>query len=136
MRTTDLAALTTEQINPATWDLDRLPTLGILEAMSSEDARAVAAVRAVLPAIVQAVDLIVARMQAGGRLFYVGAGTSGRLGVLDASECPPTFGVAPDLVNGIIAGATPPCAVPARGLRTTLTWAPRTCAPPGSVPAT
>ncbi len=99
-----LSKLLTEQVNPASVDLDRRSTLGILEAMSAEDARAVEAVRAQLPQIVQVVDLVVEKLGVGGRLFYVGAGTSGRLGVLDASECPPTFGVSPDLVQGIIAG--------------------------------
>ena len=99
-----LVKLITEQPNPATTDLDLRSTLGILEAMSAEDAKSVAAVRAQLPQIAQAVDLVVESLRAGGRLFYVGAGTSGRLGVLDASECPPTFGVSPDLVQGIIAG--------------------------------
>jgi len=99
-----LAGLTTEQPNPATADLDQMSTLDILQAMSAEDERAVLAVRSQLPQIASAVDLVVRSLGAGGRLFYVGAGTSGRLGVLDASECPPTFGVPPDLVQGIIAG--------------------------------
>jgi N-acetylmuramic acid 6-phosphate etherase len=99
-----LAALSTEQINQATLDLDERSTLGILQAMSDEDAAAVAAVRLALPEIAQVVDLVADRMARGGRLIYVGAGTSGRLGVLDASECPPTFGVPPGLVLGIIAG--------------------------------
>ena len=99
-----LGSLATEQINPETIDLDRRDTLAILQAMSTEDRAAVEAVRAALPQIAQAVDLVAARLSAGGRLFYVGAGTSGRLGVLDASECPPTFGVSPEMVQGIIAG--------------------------------
>jgi N-acetylmuramic acid 6-phosphate etherase len=72
--------------------------------MNEEDQRVALAVQACLPQIIQAVDLITAALQKGGRLFYIGAGTSGRLGVLDASECPPTFGVSPELVQGIIAG--------------------------------
>src|SRR5437588_7434332 len=72
--------------------------------MNEEDARVAEAVRAVLPDVARACEGIVARLQNGGRLFYVGTGTSGRLGVLDAAECPPTFGVAPELVQGIIAG--------------------------------
>jgi N-acetylmuramic acid 6-phosphate etherase len=99
-----LASLATEQINPATLDLDERSTLGILQAMSDEDAAAVAAVRRVLPEIAKAVEMVADRMARDGRLIYVGAGTSGRLGVLDASECPPTFGVPPGLVLGIIAG--------------------------------
>jgi N-acetylmuramic acid 6-phosphate etherase len=99
-----LAGLSTEQINPATLGLDERSTLGILQAMSDEDATAVVAVRRALPQIAQVVDLAAERMAKGGRLVYVGAGTSGRLGVLDASECPPTFGVPPGLVLGIIAG--------------------------------
>jgi N-acetylmuramic acid 6-phosphate etherase len=99
-----LAGLSTEQINQATLDLDERSTLGILQAMSDEDDVAVAAVRRALPEIAQVVDLVADRMARGGRLIYVGAGTSGRLGVLDASECPPTFGVPPGLVVGIIAG--------------------------------
>ena len=100
----NLGTLATEQINPDTTDLDRRDTLSILRAMSAEDEKAVEAVRAVLPQIAVAVDTVAARLAAGGRLFYVGAGTSGRLGVLDASECPPTFGVVPTMVQGIIAG--------------------------------
>jgi N-acetylmuramic acid 6-phosphate etherase len=102
-----LASLSTEQANQATLDLDERSTLGILQAMSDEDATAVAAVRRALPEIAQTVDLVADRVAQGGRLIYVGAGTSGRLGVLDASECPPTFGVPPGLVVGIIAGGDP-----------------------------
>ncbi len=99
-----LSSLSTEQVNLATLDLDQRSTLGILEAMSDEDAVAVAAVRRALPEIAMAVEVATERMGRGGRLVYVGAGTSGRLGVLDASECPPTFGVPPGVVVGIIAG--------------------------------
>lgn len=102
-----LASLSTEQINQATLDLDQRSSLGILEAMSNEDSAAVAAVRRVLPQIASVVDVVAERMARGGRLIYVGAGTSGRLGVLDASECPPTFGVPSSLVLGIIAGGDP-----------------------------
>lgn len=77
--------------------------------MNEEDARVAAAVERVLPDVARAVDGIVERLKSGGRLFYVGTGTSGRLGVLDAAECPPTFGVAPDLVQGIIAGGYEAC---------------------------
>ena len=77
--------------------------------MNDEDARVAQAVRDVLPSVAQAVDEIVNRIQRGGRLFYIGTGTSGRLGVLDASECPPTFGVSPDLVQALIAGGYDAC---------------------------
>jgi N-acetylmuramic acid 6-phosphate etherase len=94
----------TEQENPRTRELSSLPTAEIVRLMNEEDARVPVAVGRVLPDVVRAVERIVERMKAGGRLFYVGTGTSGRLGVLDASECPPTFGVPPELVQGIIAG--------------------------------
>ena len=94
----------TEQENPRTAELARLPTRDIVRLMNEEDARVAGAVEQVLDEVARAVEEIVARLRVGGRLFYVGTGTSGRLGVLDASECPPTFGVAPELVQGIIAG--------------------------------
>ncbi|HEV7890948.1 MAG TPA: N-acetylmuramic acid 6-phosphate etherase [Pyrinomonadaceae bacterium] len=94
----------TEQENPRTRDLSELPTEEIVRLMNEEDARVAGAVRLVLPEVARVVDAVVERLRAGGRLFYVGTGTSGRLGVLDASECPPTFGVEPELVQGIIAG--------------------------------
>ena len=100
----NLATLPTESRNTATTEIDTLSTLDMLRVINAEDATVAAAVAAELPAIAAAVDAITARFNAGGRLFYIGAGTSGRLGVLDASECPPTFGVSPDLVQGIIAG--------------------------------
>jgi N-acetylmuramic acid 6-phosphate etherase len=100
---------TTEQPNPNTADIDRLPTLEALRLINAEDKKVAEAVEQVLPAIANAVDGIVARLARGGRLFYVGTGTSGRLGVLDASECPPTFGVSPELVQGIIAGGYDAC---------------------------
>jgi N-acetylmuramic acid 6-phosphate etherase len=99
-----LAALTTETRNPATEHLDSLSTLDMLTLINDEDATVAAAVRTQLPQIAQAVDAIASRFNLGGRLFYIGAGTSGRLGVLDASECPPTFSVSADLVQGLIAG--------------------------------
>ena len=94
----------TEQENPRTAQIGELPTLEVVRLMNEEDARVAEAVGRVLPEVARAVDGIVERLKAGGRLFYVGTGTSGRLGVLDASECPPTFGVSPELVQGIIAG--------------------------------
>jgi N-acetylmuramic acid 6-phosphate etherase len=94
----------TEQENPRTRGIAGLPSLEIVRLMNEEDARVAEAVGAVLADVARAVDGIAGRLSAGGRLFYVGTGTSGRLGVLDASECPPTFGVPPELVQGIIAG--------------------------------
>ncbi|MBV8859107.1 MAG: N-acetylmuramic acid 6-phosphate etherase [Acidobacteria bacterium] len=94
----------TEQENPRTRELSSLPTAEVLRLMNEEDAGVAAAVGRVLPEVEKAVEEIVKRLSSGGRLFYVGTGTSGRLGVLDASECPPTFGVPPELVQGIIAG--------------------------------
>ena len=102
--TQTLADLATEARNPASEDIDRLSTAQMLQLINDEDARVPAAVAAELPYIVTAVDAIAARFAQGGRLFYIGAGTSGRLGVLDASECPPTFSVPPSLFQGIIAG--------------------------------
>jgi N-acetylmuramic acid 6-phosphate etherase len=94
----------TERRNPKAAGLARMSTLEILGLMSDEDATVAAAVRAALPDIARAADAVAGAFSSGGRLRYVGAGTSGRLGVLDASEAPPTFGVEPDLVHGVIAG--------------------------------
>ncbi len=94
----------TEERNTASKNLDRMSALEIVRLMNREDAKVAPAVRRALPAIARAVDAIVTRMRSGGRLIYVGAGTSGRIGILDASECPPTFGVPPSLVRGVIAG--------------------------------
>ncbi len=102
-----LEKLLTEQINPASEGIDALPTEEVLRLMNEEDRTVAAAVARVIPAVARAVEAIVAAMESGGRLFYIGAGTSGRLGVLDASECPPTFSVPHDLVQGIIAGGEP-----------------------------
>jgi N-acetylmuramic acid 6-phosphate etherase len=100
----DLASLPTESRNPRTTRLDELSTVDLLTVINDEDATVAAAVRTQLAAIAKAVDAIAERIKKGGRLFYIGAGTSGRLGVLDASECPPTFSVPPTLVQGLIAG--------------------------------
>src|SRR5262245_32040716 len=100
----EFARLATEQRNPRSADLDRLDVKALLELISSEDRTVPDAVARELPAIAKAVDLVVATFREGGRLIYVGAGTSGRLGVLDASECPPTFGSDPQQVQGIMAG--------------------------------
>jgi N-acetylmuramic acid 6-phosphate etherase len=102
-----LAALSTEQSDPRYSQIDRLPTEQVARLMNAADLTVPAAVALVIPEISAAVDAVVTRMKAGGRLFYVGAGTSGRLAVLDASECPPTFGTDPELVQGIIAGGEP-----------------------------
>jgi N-acetylmuramic acid 6-phosphate etherase len=98
------AALTTEAFRPELAEIDRQPTLEIARLMNAEDAGVPAAVAAQLPAIAAAIDAITARMSRGGRLVYAGAGTAGRLGVLDASECPPTFNTPPEQVLGLIAG--------------------------------
>ncbi|MEO6911210.1 MAG: N-acetylmuramic acid 6-phosphate etherase [Edaphobacter sp.] len=100
----NLATLPTEVRNPASEHIDQLPTLEMLRIVNEEDAKVAAVVAAELPSIAQAVDAIAQRFETGGRLFYIGAGTSGRLGVLDASECPPTFSVPQSLFQGIIAG--------------------------------
>jgi len=94
----------TEERNPLTTEIDTLSTMDMLTLINAEDQKVALAVRNELPNIARAVDAIAARMQRGGRLIYIGAGTSGRLGVLDASECPPTFGIRPELVMGLIAG--------------------------------
>lgn len=104
LTTPDLASLPTEQVNEATRDLSRLPTLDALELINAEDQKVALAVQKVLPEVARAIEAIAPRLNGGGRLFYIGAGTSGRLGVVDASECPPTFGVDPELVQGLIAG--------------------------------
>lgn len=96
--------LKTEMRNPRTTHIDRMATIDMLRVMQDESRNAVAAVDAALDAVARAVEAIAAAMAKGGRLFYVGAGTSGRLGVLDASECPPTFGVPEGRVIGILAG--------------------------------
>jgi len=99
-----LATLTTEAVDASMGDLDLRSTDELVLSMNDEDAAVPAAVRAAAPAIARAVDGITERMRGGGRLIYIGAGTSGRLGVLDASECPPTFGIDPSRVVGLIAG--------------------------------
>src|SRR5690349_14339377 len=103
----DLQNLLTEQANPASARIDRVSTLEMLQIINSEDRRVADSITPELPHIARAIDAIVDSFRAGGHLFYIGAGTSGRLGVLDASECPPTFNVAPELVQGIIAGGEP-----------------------------
>ena len=99
-----LSTLITEQRNPNSMNVDCLSVLEIVQLMNEEDKQVPLAIEKCLPQIAQAVERTVAAFQQGGRLVYIGAGTSGRLGVLDASECPPTFGVSPEMVKGIIAG--------------------------------
>jgi N-acetylmuramic acid 6-phosphate etherase len=100
----ELESLTTEAFRPELAEIDRLPTLDIARLMNGEDATVPAAVARQLPAIAAAIDAVAERMARGGRLIYAGAGTAGRLGVLDASECPPTFNTDPEQVVGLIAG--------------------------------
>jgi N-acetylmuramic acid 6-phosphate etherase len=105
----------TELRNPASRNLDRMTALQIVRLMNREDRKVAEAVGRELPAIARAVDGIVARMQAGGRLIYVGAGSSGRIAVVDASECPPTFGTSPGLVRALIAGGKKAMTGPVEG---------------------
>jgi N-acetylmuramic acid 6-phosphate etherase len=100
----EVKALSTEQRNPRSMLLDDLSTFEVLSLINDEDAKVALAVRDEIPYITKVVDEIVRRFRDGGRLFYAGAGTSGRMGIVDAAECPPTFGSAPELVNGIMAG--------------------------------
>ncbi len=100
----EIKDLATEQRNPRTMDLDGLSTVEVLERLNDEDRTVPDVVRAEIPHIARAVDLAFDALSAGGRVLYVGAGTSGRLGVLDAAECPPTFGTPPEWIQGIIAG--------------------------------
>ena len=102
----ELNRLDTEQRNPASEHIDTLSTEEMVRLINREDHRCAEAVSLVLPEIARSVDLIERQLRRGGRLFYAGAGTSGRLGVLDAAECPPTYGVSPDLVVGLIAGGS------------------------------
>jgi N-acetylmuramic acid 6-phosphate etherase len=105
----------TELRNPASRNLDRMTALQIVRLMNREDRKVAAAVGRELPGIARAVDEIVARMQVGGRLIYVGAGSSGRIAVVDASECPPTFGTSPGLVRALIAGGKKAMTKPVEG---------------------
>src|SRR5215216_4481621 len=100
----DLSHLPTEAVNPRTGDLSRLPVREALQLINEEDQMVPLAVARVLGEVAQVVEAVAARMKNGGRLFYIGAGTSGRLGIVDASECPPTFGTPPEWVQGFIAG--------------------------------
>ncbi|GAA0083616.1 N-acetylmuramic acid 6-phosphate etherase [Clostridium sp. CTA-7] len=106
MNKIDLENLTTESRNPNTIDIDKVSTLEMLKKINDEDKKVAEAVEKELPKIAEAINGIVEGMHKGGRLIYIGAGTSGRLGILDASECPPTYGVSEEVVQGIIAGGT------------------------------
>ncbi|MBN1212955.1 MAG: N-acetylmuramic acid 6-phosphate etherase, partial [candidate division Zixibacteria bacterium] len=99
-----LKHLDTEQVNPRTTDLDRLSALQIVEKINTEDRRVAEVVAEALPPIALAAETFAAVLRKGGRVFYIGAGTSGRLGVLDAAECPPTFGTDPEQIIGLISG--------------------------------
>ena len=101
---TDIGKLATEQRNAASEHIDRLPTLDMVRLINNEDKKVAGAVEAVCPQIAEAIDGIYERMQRGGRLIYTGCGTSGRLGVLDAAECPPTYSTDPERVRAVIAG--------------------------------
>lgn len=100
----ELTQLATEGRNPESENIDQISTNEILRIINNEDAQVAHAVALELPYVAEAVDLLVESFRKGGRLFYVGAGTSGRLGVIDAAECPPTFGTSPDVIRGLIAG--------------------------------
>ncbi len=100
----EIKNLITERRNPKTFKIDSLTTSGILKLINAEDKTVPQVVAKQIPKIAQAVELVVKTFKAGGRLFYIGAGTSGRLGVLDAAECPPTFGTDPKMIHGVIAG--------------------------------
>ncbi|MDB2105829.1 N-acetylmuramic acid 6-phosphate etherase [Clostridium paraputrificum] len=102
----NLGKLTTESRNKNTINIDKVSTLEMVNLINNEDKKVAEAVECELPKIAEAIDGIVERMHKGGRLIYIGAGTSGRLGILDASECPPTYGVSEELVQGVIAGGT------------------------------
>ncbi|KJY79571.1 N-acetylmuramic acid 6-phosphate etherase [Vibrio nigripulchritudo] len=104
MNRDELSRLTTESRNPNSAEIDTLPTLEMLKVINNEDQKVALAVKDALPQIAEAVDAITNALANDGRLIYTGAGTSGRLGILDASECPPTYGTSPDLVVGVIAG--------------------------------
>ncbi|SDD39304.1 N-acetylmuramic acid 6-phosphate etherase [Paenibacillus sp. UNCCL117] len=104
MQIHQLSELTTEQVNPRTQHIDELPTEQILALINNEDRLVADILQGMIPELAKAVDLIVASFKRGGRLFYIGAGSSGRIGILDASECPPTYGTPPEMVQGLIAG--------------------------------
>ena len=111
----DLSCMTTERRNAATMELDQMSALEIATVMNQEDRRVPLAIEEALPQIARTIEAVENAFRQGGRLFYIGAGTSGRLGVLDASECPPTFGVEPGMVVGLIAGGDKALRFPIEG---------------------
>ncbi|WHQ37454.1 N-acetylmuramic acid 6-phosphate etherase [Spiroplasma sp. SV19] len=115
MQKIDLSKIDTEQRNKNSMELDQADTMGILTIINNEDAKIATAAQAQLPTIAKVIDLIFARFNQGGRLIYMGAGTSGRLGILDASEMVPTYGLNPDQIIGIIAGGDDAIRIPAEG---------------------
>ncbi len=119
----DLAKLTTEAVNPKSVNIDSMDSLQLVQLINSEDATVAASVAAAAQDIAAAIDCIVDRLREGGRLIYIGAGTSGRLGVLDASECPPTFSTPPGMVVGLIAGGDTALRTPVEGAEDSLTLA-------------
>lgn len=119
----DLEKLATEQRNPKSMNLDNLPTEKILQLMNQEDHKVPQAIRKSIPSIDQAVKQIIRSFKLGGRLIYLGAGTSGRLGVLDAAECVPTFGTEPEMVQGLIAGGQKAMTIAVEGAEDSLTLA-------------
>ena len=111
----DLSHMTTEKRNAATMDLDQMSALEIATVMNQEDRKVPLTIERALPQIAQTIEIVENAFRQGGRLFYIGAGTSGRLGVLDASECPPTFGVDAGMVVGLIAGGDQALRFPIEG---------------------
>lgn len=118
----NLGALVSESRNPDTMNLDEMSTLELVACFNQEDRKVPEAINKVLPQIALAIDKAAASFQAGGRLIYLGAGTSGRLGVLDASECPPTFGVPHGMVVGLIAGGPGALLKAVEGRKTAKRW--------------
>lgn len=119
----ELRNLETEQMNEASKHIDEMPTTDILNVINNEDQHIAQCVNKVIPKLSVLIDQIHERMLRGGRVFYIGAGTSGRLGVLDASECPPTYGVSTDLIKGLIAGGYPALLKAKEGAEDSLTLA-------------
>lgn len=131
----ELRGLTTESRNPRTKAIDLAPTRRILEMMNAEDRTVADAVGRAIPDIARAVERVVASLRAGGRLVYAGAGTSGRLGVVDAAECPPTFGTDPDMVLGLIAGGRETVFLSKEGIEDHADWGERDVADAGVGPS-
>lgn len=122
----NLEKLSTEARNPASSRIDKLDTLSMMRVMNDEDQKTALAVKAILPDIARAVDVIADRLKTGGRLFYMGSGTSGRLGILDAAECPPTYSTDPNLSKGLLPAARKPFSGPGKGPKIHLKKGPMT----------